>query len=261
MITTETCVTTFGSVTLPVGHIENETRISLTVSEIFDRKQEPWTRCFFILIKPYEVVRLIWFCSSKFDVKIKNLEILDVGDYNISETMITTETCVTPFGSVTLPVGHTENETRISLTVSEIFDRKQEPWTRCFFILILIIKPYEVVRLIWFCSSKFDVKIENLEILDVSDNNISVTITTTETWVAPFGSVTLSVGHRENETRISLTVSEIFDRKQEPWTRCFFILIKQYEVDGLYDFARANFTSKSKILKFLMLATTISQKW
>ena len=85
-------------------------------------------------------------------------------------------------------------------------------------------------------------------------------ITTTETWVAPFGSVTLPVGHRENETRISLTVSEIFDRKQEPWTRYFFILIKPYVVDGLYDFARANLTSKSKILKFLMMATTISQK-
>ena len=60
------------------------------------------------------------------------------------------------------------------------------------------------------------VKMENLEILDVGDYNISETITTTETWVAPFGSVTLALGHSENETRISLTVSEIFDRKQEP---------------------------------------------
>ena len=48
------------------------------------------------------------------------------------------------------------------------------------------------------CSSKFDVKMENLEILDVGDNNISETITTTETWVAPFGSVTLPVGQSEN---------------------------------------------------------------
>ena len=85
--------------------------------------------------------------------------------------------------------------------------------------------PCELVRRhIPSCSSKFDVKIENLEILDVGDYNISKTITTTEPWVAPFGSVTLSVGHSENETRISLTVSEIFDRKQEPWTRYFFIL-------------------------------------
>ena len=58
---------------------------------------------------------------------MENLEILDVGDNNISETITTTETCVTPFGSVTLPVGHSEKETQISLTVSEIFDRKQEP--------------------------------------------------------------------------------------------------------------------------------------
>ena len=130
-------------------------------------------------------------CSSKFDVKIENLEILDVGDYNISETIKTTETWVAPFGSVTLPVGHSKNETRISLTVSEIFDRKREPWTRYFFILIM---PCELVRRhIPSCSSKFDVKIQNLEILDVGDYNISETITTTETWVAPFGSVTLAV--------------------------------------------------------------------
>ena len=91
-------------------------------------------------IMPCKLVRRhIPSCSSKFDVKIENLEILDVGDYNISETITTTETWVAPFGSVTLPVGHSKNETRISLTVSEIFDRKQEPWTRYFFILIIIL--------------------------------------------------------------------------------------------------------------------------
>ena len=80
------------------------------------------------IIMPCELVRRhIPSCSSKFDVKIENLDILDVGDYIISETITTTETWVTPFGSVTLPVGHSKNETRISLTVSEIFDRKQEP--------------------------------------------------------------------------------------------------------------------------------------
>ena len=57
---------------------------------------------------------------------------------------------------------------------------------------------------------------ENLEILDVGGYNISETIKTIETYVAPSGSVTLALGHRENETRISFTVSEIFDRKQEP---------------------------------------------
>ena len=83
---------------------------------------------FSIIIMPCELVRRhIRTCSSKFYVKIENLEILDVGDYNISETIKTTETWVAPFGSVTLPVGHSKNETRISLTVSEIFDRKQEP--------------------------------------------------------------------------------------------------------------------------------------
>ena len=33
---------------------------------------------------------------------MENLEILDVGDYNISETITTTETRVAPFCSVTL---------------------------------------------------------------------------------------------------------------------------------------------------------------
>ena len=55
------------------------------------------------------------------------MENLDVGDYNISETIKTTETWVAPFGSVTLPVGRSEHETKISLTVLEIFDRGQEP--------------------------------------------------------------------------------------------------------------------------------------
>ena len=71
---------------------------------------------------PCELVRRhIRTCSSIFDVKMENL---DVGDYNISEMITTTETWVAPFGSVTLPVGQSENRTRISLTVSEIFDRK-----------------------------------------------------------------------------------------------------------------------------------------
>ena len=56
----------------------------------------------------------------------------------ISETMTTTETSFIPVGSVTLGLGHSENRTRISLTVSEIFDRKHKPWTRYFFILIFL---------------------------------------------------------------------------------------------------------------------------
>ena len=53
---------------------------------------------------PCELVRRhIPSCSSKFDVKIENLEIIDVGNYNISETITTTETWVAPFVIVTLP--------------------------------------------------------------------------------------------------------------------------------------------------------------
>ena len=130
------------------------------------------------------------------------------------------------------------------------------------------IMPCELVRRhVRICSSKFDVKMENLEILDVGDYNISETITTTETWVAPFGSVTLPVGQSENKTRISLTVSEIFDRKQEHWTRYFFILILIILFIILFiiimpcELVRRHIrVCSSKIGKLLMLATTISQK-
>ena len=68
------------------------------------------------IIMPCELVRRhIRTCSTAYtnllDVKMENLEILDVGDYNISETITTTETWVAPFGSVTLPLGHSQNET------------------------------------------------------------------------------------------------------------------------------------------------------
>ena len=48
----------------------------------------------------------------------------DFDDYNISETITTTKTTIVPLGSVTLAIDESENRTRISLTVSEIFDRK-----------------------------------------------------------------------------------------------------------------------------------------
>ena len=51
-------------------------------------------------------------------------EIRGCNDYDISEKIRTTETPFAPFGSVTIGLGHSENGTRISLTVSEIFDRK-----------------------------------------------------------------------------------------------------------------------------------------
>ena len=50
-------------------------------------------------------------------------------------------------------------------------------------------------------------------IRDVDDYNISGTITTTETSFVSIGTSALSVLYSENGTRISLTVSEIFDRK------------------------------------------------
>ena len=63
-------------------------------------------------------------------------EILDVSDYNISEMITTTKTSFKITGSVNLPVPHSGNGTQISLTVSEIFDRKHIALTRCFFIFL-----------------------------------------------------------------------------------------------------------------------------
>ena len=48
---------------------------------------------------------------------------------------------------------------------------------------------------------------------DANDNYISETITTIKTTYIPFGSVIIAIDEPENRTRLSLTVSEIFDRK------------------------------------------------
>ena len=58
--------------------------------------------------------------------------------------MKTTETPFAPFGSVTLDFGHSENGTRISLTVSEIFDPEHIALNALF--LYSYYKPYELVR-------------------------------------------------------------------------------------------------------------------
>ena len=102
-----------------------KTRISLTVSEIFDRKQEPWTRYFFILFYSYSYYLLAvrihsngyWF-RSLVQVSIPKFWCWRL---HISETIWTTETSFAPFGSATIALGHSKNRTRISPTVSEIF--------------------------------------------------------------------------------------------------------------------------------------------
>ena len=60
----------------------------------------------------------------------------------ISETITPTETWVALFGSVTHALGQSENGTRISLTVSEIFAAKNNNLTPYFFILL----PYSSFR-------------------------------------------------------------------------------------------------------------------
>ena len=58
--------------------------------------------------------------------------------------------------------------------------------------------------------------------------HISETIRMTETSFAPFGSATIALGQIENRTKISPTVSEIFDRKNSPGRGYFFILLYYY---------------------------------
>ena len=202
--TTETWFVPFGSVTLALGHSENETRISFTVSEIFDAKDNNLTRYFFIM--PYELVRRhIWIRSSKFSSKWK---ILDVGDYNISETIRTTETWVAPFGSVTLPLGHSKNETQISLTVRRYSTGSKSPeGDISLFSLLLAVRIHSYGC--WFRLLE-QVSIPKFWCWRL---HISETMWKTETSFAPFGSATIALGHRENRTWISPTVSEIFDRK------------------------------------------------
>ena len=191
--------------------------MSTNITELQDQIKLVW----YNIIMPCELVRRqIPSCSSKFDVKIENLEILDVGDYDISEMITTTETWVAPFGNVTLPVVQSENET------SNIFYRFGDirPEARA---LNAIIYLYYGVR----TRSTYHIRVcsmtrINRKIVDVGDYNISETITVLQRrGLHRFVAWLLHLPKSENGTRISLTVSEIFDRKREPWTRYFFILI------------------------------------
>ena len=107
---------------------------------------------------------------------------------------------------MTLALPGSENRTRISHTVLEIFDRKHIALNALFLHYSLELPFGRIYQLARSNRSAF-------EIPGCNDYNISETIKTTETPFAPFGSVTLDLGHSENGTWISLTVSEIFDRK------------------------------------------------
>ena len=66
---------------------------------------------------------------------------------------------------------------------------------------------------------------------------------------AAFSSVSPDLGHSENGTRISHTVSEIFDLENSAETRFFFILIiliikslANFRSERLFELARAHFS-------------------
>ena len=78
---------------------------------------------------------------------------------------------------------------------------------------------------------------------DANDNYMSETITTIKTTYVPFGSVIIAIDESENRTRLSLTVSEIFDRKHialngERVISLFLLLCRANSFDGIYEVAR-----------------------
>ena len=128
---------------------------------------------------------------------MENLEILDVGDYNISETITTTETWLAPFSSVTLPLLATvKTKLQYLLPFRRYSTGSTSPErdiSLFFFpIIILIIKSFaNFVR-----NDLLNLQRSNrsaFEIHDYNDSNISETITTTETTFVPSGSPTLAL--------------------------------------------------------------------
>ena len=68
---------------LHIAKSENGTRISLTVSEIFDRKQEPWTVYFFILLPYYYYFFLLLLSAKSKATYLLQQEWSDPGNFDI----------------------------------------------------------------------------------------------------------------------------------------------------------------------------------
>ena len=154
---------------------------------------------------------------------------------------------------MTLPIDDSENRTRLSLTVSEIFDRKHIALTYFFILIILIIKSFaNFVR-----NDLLNLQRSNrsaFEIHDYNDSNISETITTTETTFVPSGSTTLALDFccRRN-SNISYRFGDIRPEAHSPERRYFLIMPCELV-------RRHIRVCSSKMENFLMLATAISQK-
>ena len=126
-----------------------------------------------------------------------------------------------------------------------------------FLMLIKSFANFRSERLFVFARAHFS---WNLKRDDANDNYISETITTIKTTYEPFGSVIIAIDESENRTRLSLTVSEIFDRKhialngERVISLFFFPIIKSfanlYLLEPIF----------REIWNVMMLTTIISQK-
>ena len=145
-------------------------------------------------------------------VKMENLEILDVGDYNISETITTTKTWVAPLVAWLFRLSTVKTKLEYLLPFWRYSTRSKSPERDVSLFLFLLLSRSRTsfgTTCTWLQRSYRSA----FEIHDFDDYDISGTITSTKTSFVPFGSVTLAPNYSENETRISHTVSEIFDQK------------------------------------------------
>ena len=77
-----------------------------------------------------------------------------LNDNYISETITTIKTTYVPFGSAIIAIDESENRTRYSLTVSEIFDRKhialngERDISLFLFLLLLLLIPIIIIIII-----------------------------------------------------------------------------------------------------------------
>ena len=151
-----------------------------------------------------------------------NLKRDDANDNYISETITTIKTTYVPFRSVIIAIDESGNRTRLSLTVSEIFDRKHIALNGEHVISLLAVRIHSLGCCFY---NVVQVSIPKFWCWRL---HISETIWKTETSFAPFGSAIIALGQSENRTEISPTVSEIFDRKNSPERGYFFILLYYY---------------------------------
>ena len=138
---------------------------------------------------------------------------------HISETIWTTETSFAPLGSATIALGHSSNRTRISPTVSEIFDRKNSPEREYFFILILIIPSSAKSKVTYLLLEEWSDP-ENFDIiskLGIGRRQFLILAGKFQLVDSPWGEQVPHYKHRRR--RITYLLREIPMKNRERWDR------------------------------------------